>query len=85
MIENSSITPNIIEGVFKETHIFNNIVLLLKPHVIKTSPKSDIVVVWIDIWDLQNGLATKNIINQYFNVKQYIVTICSTNINPGIL
>ena len=43
------ITPNYIEGVLKELHLIKNVVLASKPHVIKASPKSNIVVVWVDI------------------------------------
>ena len=60
------ITPNYIEGVLKELHLIKNVVLASKPHVIKASPKSNIVVVWVDIWDFQSGSSAKNIINQIF-------------------
>ena len=43
------ITPNFIEGVLKEMHLFNNVTLASKPCVIKVSPKSDKAVVWVDI------------------------------------
>ena len=44
-------SPDIIEGVLKESYLFKDVTLALKPHVIKASPKSDRVVVWVDIWD----------------------------------
>ena len=47
--KNGPITPNIIKDILKETYIFNNIILALKPHIIKASPKSDIVVIWVNI------------------------------------
>jgi len=50
-IEQEVITPDYIKGVLKETHLFKDIVLASKLHVIKASPKSNIVVVWVDIWD----------------------------------
>ena len=40
-----------IEAILKQNHIFNNISLTSKPSVIKVSPKSDMSIVWIDIWD----------------------------------
>ena len=40
---NCSITSDIIEGVLKETHIFNNVVLTSKPHIIKALNNSDSV------------------------------------------
>jgi len=57
------ITPDYIESILKELHLFKNIVLASKPHVIKVSPESDIVVVWVDIWDFQSDSSVKNIIN----------------------
>ena len=69
MREKGPITPDIIKGIIKEMHIFNNITLASKPCIIKASAKSDMTVVWVDIWDLQSGLAVKNIINQHFNVR----------------
>jgi len=48
---NSHIASDEIEEVLKNNHIFNNIVLASKPHVIKVSPKSDMAIIWINIWD----------------------------------
>jgi len=36
-IKQGVITPDYIEGVLKETHLFKDVVLALKPHVIKVS------------------------------------------------
>ena len=77
-------SPDIIEGVLKNSHLFKNASLASKPCVIKASPKSDKAVVWVDIWDSQNGSCVKNIINQRFNVGWYIATVRRTNMNPGI-
>ena len=38
-------TPDIIEGILKDSHLFKDIILTLKPHIIKISPKSNKVVV----------------------------------------
>jgi len=46
------LTSNNIEMILKQNHIFNNISLASKPRVIKVSSKSDISIVWIDIWDI---------------------------------
>jgi len=78
------ITPDFIEGVLKETHLFKDTALASKPRVIKASLKSDKAVVWVDIWDSQSGSAAKNIINRHFNIGCYIATIQGTNTNPGI-
>jgi len=43
---------NDIELILKQNHIFDNISLVSKPRVIKILPKSDMSIVWIDIWDV---------------------------------
>jgi len=48
---NSCIASDEIEDILKNNHIFNNIILASKPRVIKVSPKSDMAIIWIDIWD----------------------------------
>ena len=78
------ISPDIIEGVLKDSHLFKDTTLALKPHVIKASPKSDKAVVWVDIWDFQSGSCAKNIITRWFNVGWFIATIHGTNMNPGV-
>jgi len=57
-------SPDIIEGVLKNSHLFKDVSLASKLCVIKASPKSDKAVVWVDIWDSQNGSCAKNIINR---------------------
>ena len=52
---NSHIALDEIEEILKNNYIFNNIILTSKPHVIKVSPKSDMAIIWIDIWDTQSG------------------------------
>jgi len=42
-------TPDIIEGVLKDSHLFKNAILALKPRIIKALPKSNKAVVWVDI------------------------------------
>jgi len=44
-----------------------------KPRVIKVSPKSDIAIVWIDIWDVQSGKNAKMLI-----ITNKILTGCDT-------
>ena len=70
--------------ILKQNQIFDNISLASKPRVIKVSSKSDMSIVWIDIWDIQSGSNTKTLINRYFNVRRYIVTIREANMNPGV-
>jgi len=80
----TSIACNQIEEVIKRIHLFNNITLVLSPCIIKASSKSDMAVIWIDIWDSQNGAKAKNPINRCFNIGKYIATIRGTNMNPSV-
>ena len=48
-IDQNIISSDYIKSVLKETHLFNSVVLVSKPYVIKASPKSDIAVFWVDI------------------------------------
>jgi len=86
LIENTN-TPmdsNVMENIIKASHIFNDIKIASKPCICKVSPKSDMAIVWIDIWDSQNGLAAKRIINQSFNIGNFVATIRGANMNPGV-
>ena len=74
-----------VETILKQNHIFDNISLVSKPRVIKVSPKSDMAIVWLDIWDVQSGKNAKLLINRCFNVGNYIATIRGVNMNPGVL
>jgi len=60
---NLHISPEDIEKILKNNYIFNNIVLTSRPRIIKVSLKSDMAIIWIDIWDTQNGSKAKSIIN----------------------
>ena len=83
-IKQGVISPNYIKGVLKEMHLFKDIVLASKPYIIKVSPKSDMAVVWVDIWNSQSGSSAKNIINHCFNIEHFITTVKDTNMNPGV-
>ena len=61
---NTCVTSKNIKCILKNNHIFNDIILASKPCIIKVSPKSDMAIVWIDIWNNQNGNNTKKIINR---------------------
>ena len=78
------ILPNEVEGILKANHVFNNIILASKPRIIKILPKSDMVIIWINIWDTQNGSNTRKIINRYFNMGSFIATVQGANMNPGV-
>jgi len=79
------LTPNDIKTILKQNHIFDNILLTSKPRVIKVSPKSDMSIVWLDIWDVQSSSNTKMLINRCFNVSNYIAAIRGANMNPSVL
>ena len=80
----TKLTSNDIENILKQNHIFDNISLASKPRVIKVSLKSDMALVWIDIWDVQSGKNAKMLINRCFNVGNFIATIRGANMNPGV-
>jgi len=82
---NTSINSDIVEDIIKKNHIFNNIALASKPHIIKVSSKLDIAIIWLDIWDIQNRSKTRDLINRCFNIGSYIVTIRDVNMNLDIL
>ena len=42
---NIQVTSEDIEKILKNTHIFNNIILALKPRIIKVFPKSDMAII----------------------------------------
>ena len=52
--ENTAIplNSNVVKSIIKVNHIFNNIMLVLKLCVIKVSLRSDMAIVWIDIWNV---------------------------------
>ena len=59
--------------------------LASKPRIIKASSKSDMAIVWIDIWNVQSSTKAKSLINKCFNIERYITTVWSTNMNLEIL
>jgi len=81
---NELITANVVKKIIKDNYIFNNIVLALRPRVIKVLPKSDMSIVWFDIWDAQSDVKAKGLINRCFNIGSYITTICSANMSLGV-
>ena len=87
MIENTNtlISANVIETIIKNNYIFNNIVIALKSHIIKVSLKSNIAIIWLDIWDIQSSSYTRGLINRCFNIERYIATIRGINMNSGVL
>jgi len=73
-----------VENIIKQNYIFNNVTLASKPRVIKVLPKSNMAIVWIDIWDAQSGAKAKDLINRYFNVGSFIAMIRGANANSRV-
>lgn len=82
---NSPIIIDVVEAIIKQNHIFNNISIVSRPCIIKISPKFNMAIIWLDIWDIQSSSRAKGLINRCFNIRSYIATICKANMNPGIL
>ena len=72
---NTSILPDVVESIIKNNHIFNYIIVISKPYIIKVSPKSDIAIIWLDIQDVQSNSKAKGLINRCFNIGSHIATI----------
>ena len=81
---NTPLSLDIIESIIKSNYIFNNIAIVSRSRVIKVSPRLDMAIIWLDIWDMQSSSRVKGLISRCFNVRSYIVTIWEANINPGI-
>ena len=81
---NTHISFEDIEHILKNNHIFNDIILASKPCIIKVSPKSDMAIVWINIWDTQNSNNVKKVINRRFNVGNIVTIVKGANMNPGV-
>ena len=46
---NTLINSSVVKTILKNNYIFDNILLASKPCVVKVSPKSNMVIVWLDI------------------------------------
>jgi len=46
---NTSINSDYVKDIIKKNHIFNNITLASRSHIIKISFKSDIAIIWLNI------------------------------------
>ena len=81
---NTCIISDEIDKILKNTHIFNDIVLASKLRVIKVFPKSNMAIIWIDIWNAQSSTKVKSLINRRFNVRSFIITIRGANMNSEV-
>ena len=75
------IKSNLIELLIETSYIFDNVNFTFKHHIAKVSPKSDMDIIWLDIWDLQSGSIAKKLINCCFNVSSFVATIRGANMN----
>jgi len=82
--DGNKITSENVTDFMKHINLFENVFLATKPHIIKASPKSDMAIIWFDIWDTQNGSKAKLLINHSFNLGRHIATVRATNMNPGV-
>ena len=71
----NSINSVQIKSVLSHTDIFQDIILSFWPYIVRVFPRSDMVIVWINIWDSQNGTKAKSLINRSFNIDCHVVTI----------
>ena len=76
---------NNVEEIIKQNQIFDNVILTFKPYIIKVLSKSDMLIVWMDIWNIQSRSKVKGLINYCFDVGNYIATIRSANMNLDVL
>jgi len=79
-----AITSDDITNYLKNSDFFEDTTLAARPRVIKASPKSDMAIIWINIWDSQNSFKAKILINHSFHYSRSIATIRGTSMNPGI-
>jgi len=79
-----AISSDDITNYLKNSDLFEGITMVTKPRVIKASPKSDMAIIWIDIWNSQSGSKAKTLINHSFNFGRYIATFKGTNMNPRV-
>ena len=82
---NMLITVDVVKIIIKNNHIFNNITVASRSRVIKVFSKSDMAIIWLNIWDVQSRSKAKGLINKCFNIGSYITTIRGANMNPGVL
>jgi len=82
--DGNKITSENVTDFMKHIDLFKNVSLATKPRIIKALPKSDMTIIWFDIWDTQNSSKAKLLINHSFNLGHYITTVRATNMNPGI-
>ena len=61
------ITPTQIAVALFSSSLFKSVILEFLPHIMKISFSSDMLVIWIDIWDFQRGSKDRTLIDHLFN------------------
>ena len=82
--DSNKITSENVTDFMKHIDLFENVSLATKPRIIKALPKSDMAIIWFDIWDTQNGSKAKLLINYSFNLGCHITMVRATNMNSGV-
>jgi len=72
---------DVVEIIIRNNHIFNNITVASRSRIIKVLPKSDIAIIWLDVWNAQSESKAKGPINRYFNIGNYIAAIQDIDMN----
>jgi len=80
----NKLTGDDITTTIKHLELFEPENLAAKPRIIKASFKSNMAIIWFNIWDSQNGSKAKLLINYSFNFSRYIATIRAINMNPRV-
>jgi len=82
---NTRISSKEVKNILKSNHVFNDIILASKPRIIKVSPKSNMTIIWINLWDTQSRSNAKKIINRCFNIGSFISTVQRANMNLEVM
>jgi len=82
--EKTPVKTTTVENILTNTHLFDNVTLSSRPRIIRASRNSDMAVIWVNIWDSQNGTKAKTLINRSFNFGRHIATVRGTSMNPGV-
>jgi len=79
------ITVDVVKMIIKNNHIFNNVTIAPRLRMIRIFLKLNMAIIWLDIWDIQSRSKARELINRYFNIGSYIMTIWRMNMNLGVL
>ena len=49
---NTPIMSSVIKDIIKKNHIFNNVILAFRSCIIKISPRLNMAIIWVNIWNV---------------------------------